>query len=91
MTKASAGCVETPELAEHQQQAGDAGVIPGRLASHAERQGRIRSRGEPLALRCAEGCAENTSSEMLLKMHYASLYFFSFSLILLFFSESVSL
>lgn len=44
------------------------------------------------ALTCAEGCAENTSAQMLLKMHYASPYFFPFHLLNFegFFSESVS-
>lgn len=80
MNKASAHCVETPELAQHQKQSGDASVIPGRLPSCAERQGRIGSRGEPLALlcalTCAEGCTANTSSQMLLKIHYACPCFF---------------
>ena len=85
MNKASAHCVETPELAQHQKQSGHASVIPGRLTIRAERQGRVSSCEEPLALdcapTCAEGCTEKTFSQMLLKMHYTSPDFFPFLLL----------
>lgn len=89
MNKASAHCVETPELALSQKQPGDASVIPGWLTIRAERQGSVSSRGEPLALRSVptftEGCTGNTSSQMLLDMHYTSPHFFLLSFSLIFF------
>lgn len=96
MNKASAHCVETPELALSQKQPGDASVVPGSLTIRAERQGSVSSCGEPLALHSvptfAEGCTGNASSQMLLDMHYTSPDFFllSFSLIF-FFSQKVFL
>ena len=76
MNKASARCVETPELAQRQECDGDAAAMPGRLPIRAGRQGRVSSRREPLALRCAltcaEGCTENSSSRMSLKVHSPS-------------------